>query len=79
MTSKGQMTIPASFRKALRIGSGDYLAVSREGDRIIVEALATKRSEGGIVRRTSGIWRDTDFDLKDLRRSDESRFERLNR
>ena len=79
MTSKGQMTIPASLRKALRIESGDYLAVSREGDRIIVEALATKRSGEGIVHKTAGIWKNRSFDLKDLRHADERRLERSDR
>lgn len=73
------MTIPASLRKALRIKSGDYLVVSREGNRILVEALGAKQTEEGIIRKTAGLWRDRDFDLRDLRHADDRRFEESNR
>lgn len=79
ITSKGQMTIPASLRKALRIKSGDYLVVSREGNRILVEALGAKQTEEGIIRKTAGLWKDRDFDLRDLRHADDRRFEESNR
>lgn len=75
MTSKGQMTIPAGLRKALKIRSGDYLTVSREGKRIIVEVLGSRQAEEGIIRKTAGLWKDRDFDLGSLRHADDHRFE----
>lgn len=79
ITSKGQMTIPANLRKALRIKSGDYLAVSREGSRIIVEALNVKQTGEGIIRKTAGLWKNRDFDLRSLRHADDHRFEESDR
>ncbi len=75
ITSKGQMTIPASLRKALKIRSGDYLTVSREGKRIIVEVLGGRQAEEGIIRKTAGLWKERDLDLKSLRHADDRRFE----
>ncbi|MGH7018008.1 MAG: AbrB/MazE/SpoVT family DNA-binding domain-containing protein [Caulobacteraceae bacterium] len=36
LTSKGQTTIPQPVRLALRIGPGDQLVYSIEGDRVVV-------------------------------------------
>ena len=79
ITSKGQMTIPAVLRKALQIRSGDYLAVSREGNRIIIESLGTRQADEGIIRKTAGLWKDRDFDLRSLRHADDHRFEEFER
>ncbi len=79
ITSKGQMTIPARLRKALQIRSGDYLVVSREGNRIIVKTLGARQTEEGIIRKTAGLWKDRDFDLRSLRHADDHRFEEFER
>ncbi|MCL4514080.1 MAG: AbrB/MazE/SpoVT family DNA-binding domain-containing protein [Firmicutes bacterium] len=77
VTAKGQVTIPANLRKALRIHSGDYLSVFREGNRLVAEVVEGKEVKGGVIEQTAGIWKDRDLDLKDLRHSDDTRFGRL--
>ncbi|MDI3280835.1 MAG: AbrB/MazE/SpoVT family DNA-binding domain-containing protein [Bacillota bacterium] len=77
VTAKGQITIPASLRKALRIRNGDYLAVYQEGNRLVAEVVGDRRTEPGIVQRTAGLWRERALDLKGLRQTDNDRLRRL--
>ena len=44
ITSKGQVTLPVSFRKHLNLNTGDKVSFKLEGDKIIAEAVPTKIS-----------------------------------
>lgn len=48
VTRKGQITIPADVREALKIHTGDRVAVSVEGNRIQLQVV------GSVVLRTAG-------------------------
>ncbi len=41
ITSKGQLTIPVSIRKALKLKSGDYLRVNLENQEIRLKKVET--------------------------------------
>lgn len=51
LTRKGQVTIPAEFRQALRLAGGDRLTVTLDGDSIRLARA------GSVVERTAGILR----------------------
>jgi|FaiFalDrversion2_1042247.scaffolds.fasta_scaffold06530_3 AbrB family looped-hinge helix DNA binding protein len=51
LTRKGQVTIPAEFRRRLGLRRGDRVAVALEGDRIVL------RRVGSVVERTAGFLR----------------------
>lgn len=39
ITSKGQMTLPASFRRKLGIKPGEQLSVNMQGNKVVVEKI----------------------------------------
>ena len=51
ITRKGQITIPAEIRKALKLSEGDRVAISLNGEEVKV-----RRSQS-VVARTAGIAR----------------------
>ena len=51
VTRKGQITIPAEFRKALRLREGDKVALSLEDD-----AVRLSPTEG-VVAKTAGVFK----------------------
>ena len=53
LTSKGQVTIPKSIRKALQVGAGDRLdfAVERAGRVVVCAGVADVRDLKGLLQR----------------------------
>jgi AbrB family looped-hinge helix DNA binding protein len=49
VTRKGQITVPAEFRRALGLRKGDKVALAIEGDRVVLRRM------GSVVARTAGI------------------------
>jgi len=47
LTSKGQLVIPKLIRDALHLKSGTGLAVSTDGQRIVLEPISAKRRHLG--------------------------------
>lgn len=45
-TSKGQVTIPKSIRNKLKIDSETFLYVSLENDKIVIQPVSIKATEG---------------------------------
>lgn len=50
LTSKGQITLPAEVRRALRVGVGDHLVFERTAD----DAFLV-RAASGDIRRLKGV------------------------
>jgi AbrB family looped-hinge helix DNA binding protein len=74
VSSKGQMVIPANFRKALEIEQGSRVAVRLEGTRMIVEpdTLASKLRRIEEMRGcTAGHGSGTELLLEERRRERE--------
>lgn len=74
VSSKGQMVIPAAFRKALEIEQGSRVVVRLEGTRMIVEpdTLAAKlRRIDEMQGCTAGHGSGTELLLEDRRRERE--------
>jgi len=63
ISSKGQITLPISVRRKLKITTGDVLYVkdSAEGSVILEAEMQIKENRSGIaeaITATSGIWKD---------------------
>ena len=83
ISSKGQITLPASVRRKLNITTGDVLCVkeSAEGS-VILEAerqINEKRSSTAeAIAATGGIWKDkTPVDEQAIRKMRDSDLKRL--
>ena len=50
VTSKGQITIPASVRRALGVQTGDSLEFALHAGKVEVRAARPKRSSAGILK-----------------------------
>ena len=60
LSSKGQIVLPKGIRKALHIGPGSVLKVACDGQRIVLEPVATS-----MIDRLHGKYTGTDL-LADL-------------
>ncbi len=70
VSSKGQFVIPANIREALNILPGTRVAVTQDGDRVILQPIAEK-----FVKETRGITAGhgsmTEMLLKERRKEDQ--------
>lgn len=68
VTQKGQVTIPADMRKALGLGTGAKVRFSRQGRKLMLEAVVEPAAESlfGSVKAGRGI-ADIDAELDKLR------------
>jgi len=60
LSSKGQMVLPKEVRKAMGIGPGTVLKVTRKGQKLFLEPVAAS-----MIDRLYGKFKGEDF-LKDL-------------
>lgn len=62
VSQKGQVTIPASVRKQLGIGTGDAVAFETEGDRVYLKAVPSsiEASFGLVKARRSATLEEMD-------------------
>ncbi len=70
ISSKNQITLPAQLLREMGLGPGDRLAVSREGDRLVLRARPkdwVRHYAGSLGGLYGGTRRQTDEYLKDLR------------
>lgn len=59
ITSKGQITLPAQARRALNLRAGQKVAVSIEGDRLVIDAphdIADLRVHVRAEAEARGTW-----------------------
>lgn len=83
ISSKGQITLPISVRRKLKITTGDVLYVkeSAEGSVVLEAEMQIKESRGSIaeaIAATSGIWKDkAPVDEQTIRKIRESDLKRL--
>jgi len=54
VTSKGQVTIPAEIRRALRVGKGDLLVFEADAEGVRLRPL---REEVDVFAEYEGAWR----------------------
>jgi AbrB family looped-hinge helix DNA binding protein len=62
ISSKGQISIPAGYRKKLNVKKGDQINIIESGDHLLIyplkkEDLAERES---IYKKLAGIWQDMD-------------------
>ena len=55
VTSKGQVTIPAEIRRALRVGKGDMLVFEADSEGV---RLRPVREEADVFAEYEGAWRE---------------------
>ena len=86
ISSKGQITLPISVRRKLKIATGDVLYVKEnaEGSVILEAESQIKDNRSGIaeaITATSGIWKDKapvdEQAIRKMRRSDLVRLDDL--
>lgn len=63
---RGQVVLPAEFRKKLQIKDGDELVASLEDNKITLSAKNKPPRAKGIVASTAGIWSDMKVSGKDF-------------
>lgn len=71
LSSKGQVVIPKDIRDALRLSPGERLRVTRQGRRIIIEAIepepARERISYEEFRRRVPRWEGPPVSMEDMR------------
>lgn len=71
LSSKGQVVIPKDIRDALRLSPGERLRVTREGRRVIIEALEAEPERERIsyeeFRRRVPRWEGPAASLEEMR------------
>jgi AbrB family looped-hinge helix DNA binding protein len=74
ISSKGQIVIPASIRRKIKLKKNDRLVVEEEGGRIILKPV-TKLSElMGIDKGKVNNWREI---LEEDRKAEDAEYERI--
>ncbi len=83
ISSKGQITLPASVRRNLQILTGDVLYVKESAEGIVIleterQVKEKKGSADRAITETGGIWKDkAPMDEKAIRKMRESDLKRL--
>ncbi|HAA33824.1 MAG TPA: hypothetical protein DCD97_00770 [Firmicutes bacterium] len=65
VSGRGQICLPAAFRKRLKIAAGDLLEVIESGESLILYPAKKKRDKkklDDLLSRTSGMWKHLDLD-----------------
>jgi|GEM_PF-1366535 AbrB family looped-hinge helix DNA binding protein len=63
VSGRGQICLPVTFRKQLKIAAGDVLEVIENGENLILSPVKKKRSKektDELLNRTSGMWKHID-------------------
>lgn len=71
MTQKGQVTIPASLRQALKLGRGSKVSFVQQGDAVLLRAVVEPDTASvfGLLKARKGRGvKDVDAALDQLRR-----------
>jgi AbrB family looped-hinge helix DNA binding protein len=79
ISSKNQITLPAHLLREIGLGAGDRLAVTREGNRLVLRARPkdwVKYHGGSLAGRYGGTKEAADAYLRELR-EDEGRSEEI--
>lgn len=71
ISSRGQIAIPARFRKKLKFQAGDELSITESGDNLIISPpkAADREHLDELFYKLRGAWRDLDYDGAALVRS----------
>ena len=61
-SSKGQIVIPSNIRRKLKIGNGSLLAVTTQGDLIVLKKVSSKISPADMktLKLIEEAWKDLD-------------------
>ena len=65
VSGRGQICIPATFRKRLKVTAGDFLEVIESGESLILYPVKKKRDKkelDDLLSRTAGMWKHLDLD-----------------
>ena len=67
VSSKGQISIPARYRKRLKVEAGDEISIIESGDNLIIYPDKTygKEELADMFEKLRGIWRKMDLDGAD--------------
>ncbi len=69
ISSKGQICLPAGYRKRLNIGPGDHLTISESGDHLILipaKKVRDRDDKQHLFDELKGIWSHLERDGADL-------------
>lgn len=68
VSSKGQISIPARFRKRLKVKPGDEISIIESGDNLIISAAreAAREELKILFNKLKGTWGDLDIDGADF-------------
>jgi AbrB family looped-hinge helix DNA binding protein len=71
ISSRGQIAIPARFRKKLKLQAGDELSIIESGDNLIISPPKETDQEylEDLFNKLRGVWQDLDCDGVALVRS----------
>jgi len=64
ISSKGQISIPARYRKKIAVQKGDELNIIESGDHLLIYPVKKRSTDelGSIIKELKGIWSDMDED-----------------
>lgn len=68
ISSKGQIAIPARFRRNMKIKAGDLLTIIESGDNLIISTPkhTDKEELEKLIAKLKGAWKDFELDGTDF-------------